>query len=95
MTGAQVMSARSSLPPDTALIGGQPQPRPNTVCDPVQTLPQHSVTTSVLSPDQVTSTHSVRQMLCHSALRSSPQPSVSLFLITSPHRLLECIAKSL
>ena len=50
---------------------------------------------SLLSPEQVTSTHSVRQMLCHSALRSSPQPSVSLFLITSPHRLLECIAKSL
>ena len=93
MTGAQVMSARSSQPPDTALSGAQP--RPNTDCDPSRPRKKHSVTTSLLSPDQVTSTHSVRQMLCHSALRSSPQPSVSLFLITSPHRLLECIAKSL
>ena len=93
MTGAQVMSARSSQPPDTALIGAQP--RPNTDFDLSRPRKKHSVTTSLLSPDQVTSTHSVRQMLCHSALRSSPQPSVSLFLITSPHRLLECIAKSL
>ena len=47
MTGAQVMSARSSQPPDTALIGAQP--RPNTDCDPSRPRKKHSVTTSLLT----------------------------------------------
>ena len=77
MTGAQVMSARSSQPPNTALIRA---PRPNTGCDPVQ--PRHYVTSQPWSGHK----YSVQQMLWYSALRSSSQPSrqVSHFCL-SPH----------
>ena len=73
MTGAQVMSARSSQPPNTALIRA---PRPNTVCVPVQPRHQHSVAMSLLSPTNVVILSSL----------SSPQPSRQVFhFCLSPH----------
>ena len=70
------MSARSSQPPNTALIRAL---RPNTGCDPVQPHHQHSVAMSLLRS-------SVWQMLWYSALRSSPQPSRQVFhFCLSPH----------
>ena len=89
--GAQVISARSSQPLDTALIGAQP--RPNTGGDPVEARSpafRHYVTFQPWSGYK----YSVHQILCHSSLRSSHQPSVSLFPLASPRRLLECNATS-
>ena len=91
VTGAQVISARSSQPLDTALIGAQP--RPNTGGDPVEARSpafRHYVTSQPWSGHK----YSVHQILCHSSLRSSHQPSVSLFPLASPRRLLECNATS-
>ena len=80
MTGAQVMSARSSQPPNTALIRA---PRPNTGCDPVQPHHQHSVATSLLSPDQVTSTQSDK--CCDTQLSAPPLSQVAKCLTFASH----------